>query len=97
MEIFFEMIEYLTLHDAFIANNLERFGDAGTISQSYLSSGVSNEFAQLMATQVGSEIILKPYRRCNAEHFGHYARYYLSGSVIVFSELRPQTFLSSCS
>jgi len=49
----------LAQHDAFLADHLHRFGNAGSGTLSYLSSGIFNEFLQLMARQVWSTIVVE--------------------------------------
>ena len=51
---FLGIIELLAQCDAFLADHLHRFGNAGSGTPSYLSSGIFNEFLQLMARQVWS-------------------------------------------
>ena len=54
---FLGIIELLAQYDAFLADHLHRFGNVGSGTPSYLSSGISNEFLQLMARQVWSTIV----------------------------------------
>ena len=54
---FLGIIELLAQYDAFLADHLHMFGNAGGDTSSYLSSGIFNEFLQLMARHVWSTIV----------------------------------------
>ena len=54
---FLGIIELLAQYGAFRADHLHRFGNAGSGTPSYLSSGIFNEFLQLMVRQVWSTIV----------------------------------------
>jgi len=49
--------EFLALCNAFLAHHLHSFGNAKTATSSYFSSGIFNEFIQLMVRRVWSTIV----------------------------------------